>query len=467
MRSRELVIAIAAASAGVALRALAVTQDLWLDEIRSLQDASALSSPFEAFRLAIDNNHILITLLMHALGVLENPVAYRIPSLLAGVASIAFAYHIGRRRSAHCAFVYPVLFAVCFPLIVYSSEARGYSLAVAFALACYALYEDAGEPGIARMAALWTCIVCGLLAHLTFIYVYGALACWSLVRCARSGIGLQRSAIVLFELHIVPCLALVALYVLMVGHLRTWGGADWRYADVLAESLGWALGAPASFGLVPLAVAAGLLLAWDTRERWRAGSDSFVFFPVAIVVLPFLVLVTRGTSVLAPRYFIVNIAFLLLPWSAAIAQWMHRRRALGTVALALVVAGNLVPAIRFIELGRGQYSAALSYIASHTPGREITIGSDHDVRNGRMLAYYALWLRSGQSVRYVLHADRDPNAPHWLILHSFDQPPAPRQALVVKSGAAYRLRKTFPYWGPSGFHWFVYEHVASTAVPPT
>ena len=363
--------------------------------------------------------------------------------------------------------MYPIVFAIWFPLIVYSVEARGYALAVAFALAVYALFEDPAPLGFVRIAGLWACIVLGFLAHLTFAYVYAALGVWSVFRCVRSRIGLRRSALRLLALHGVPCSFLAVLYVVMVKHLYSAGGADWRYADVLAETLAWACGLPVALGLVPLAVIAALVLAWDTRARYRAGSDAFVFFPLVVVVIPLVLTLVREPRLLAPRYFLLSIAFFLLPLSAALAQLLHTRRALGVAALLAVAATNLSASARFIELGRGHYSDAVRYIAAHTQGSEIRIGSDHDVRNARLLAYYAQWLRTGQHIVYVPHADRDPDAPHWLILHSFDQPPAPRNALVVKSGAAYRLRETFRYWGPSGLHWFVYERIDDHAPATT
>jgi hypothetical protein len=359
--------------------------------------------------------------------------------------------------------VYPLVFAVCFPLIVYSAEARGYSPAVAFALGMYALFEDPADPSFGRIAGLWLCIVLGFLAHLTFLYAYGALCFWSVFRCVRSRLGLRRSTIRLLSLHGAPCLFLTALMIKVstapAGRLALWPRAD--------RDFRLAVGAPALIGVVPLAVIAALVLAWDTRARYRSGSDSFVFFPIAVVFVLLVLTLVREPRLLAPRYFLVSIALFLLPLCAALAQLVHSRRAVGTAALLVVLATNLASAGRFIELGRGHYSDALRYMAVHTPGAEIVIGSDHDVRNQPLLAYYSQWLRSGQRVVYVPHAEREPRAPHWLILQSFDQPPAPRGALVVKSGAAYRLRRTFPYWGPSGCHRFVYERIAEPAAGVT
>jgi hypothetical protein len=76
MRSRELAIGVVAVMAGTVLRALAIGQNLSLDEVWCLQDASGLHSAFDAFRITLDNNHLLITWWMYALGVLESPIGY-------------------------------------------------------------------------------------------------------------------------------------------------------------------------------------------------------------------------------------------------------------------------------------------------------------------------------------------------------------------------------------------------------
>src|SRR5882672_9601571 len=109
MRSRPIAIGVAALVAGAALRALAIGQDLWLDEIWSLQVAATLGSSLDAFRLSFDNNHILITLLMYALGGSWGAIVYRLPSLLAGLLSIAIAWRIGAARDARHAWVYPLV----------------------------------------------------------------------------------------------------------------------------------------------------------------------------------------------------------------------------------------------------------------------------------------------------------------------------------------------------------------------
>ena len=73
MRAREVAIGVAAVIAGTLLRAPAIAQNLCLDEVWCLQDASALNSAFDAFRITLDNNHLLVTLWMYAIGVLGEP----------------------------------------------------------------------------------------------------------------------------------------------------------------------------------------------------------------------------------------------------------------------------------------------------------------------------------------------------------------------------------------------------------
>ena len=75
--------------AAAALRSIAVFNDLWLDEIWSLNLSLLVSSPVEILtKLTHDNNHPLNTFYLWTLGEQHALEPYRLLSLATGVASV-------------------------------------------------------------------------------------------------------------------------------------------------------------------------------------------------------------------------------------------------------------------------------------------------------------------------------------------------------------------------------------------
>src|SRR5262249_29810968 len=110
--------------AAAVMRVSASLGDLWLDEIWSVVIAGRLASPLEVFtNVHHSNNSHLNTLFLYFLGDQSNWFMYRIPSVIAGVATVLVAGHIGLRRSKTEAVVAMLLTAFSYMMIHFSSEA--------------------------------------------------------------------------------------------------------------------------------------------------------------------------------------------------------------------------------------------------------------------------------------------------------------------------------------------------------
>ena len=121
------------------VRALAVRNDLWMDELWTLWHLSQLRSVGEIFsRFIHDNNHPLNSLWMYLVMPLKMDWTYRFLSWLGGTAGVWLAARIARMQllrlhpeappgQAQAAeLITAFLFGSSYLLIVYSSEARGY-----------------------------------------------------------------------------------------------------------------------------------------------------------------------------------------------------------------------------------------------------------------------------------------------------------------------------------------------------
>ena len=103
---------------------------------------------------------------------------------------------------------------------------------------------------------------------------------------------------------------------------------------------------------------------------------------------------------------------------------------------------------------RGHYAPAVALMLSTAPPGPVTVGSDHDRRNGLVLEEYARRTPGGERIVYVGRNPAQP--PLWFLRHDFDEHPVSEPALP-KYGACYALAAVFPCSGLSGFTWLAYR----------
>jgi hypothetical protein len=464
-------ICVTAIVAGAILRALPSTNDFWLDEVWTYFSVMQLASPLEVFtKIHHSNNHHLNSLLFYLLGDQRDWSVYRIPSLLAGIGSIALAAGFAARRGALDAVFASLLTAFCFALIHFSSEARGYATAVFFALAGLWLLElDLEHPRRWCAALFGACAVLGLLSQLVFLFFYaGALVHSARRLVQRFGPG-GRTALHLARLHLAPLFCIAALYWVDLRHMRVGGGSPTDLAWLLGRSVGFALGLPVSTeGPLPLlyAVLVAAILALGLRVLWKQGDDLWLLHLITIVLAPLAVMGLLRPDVVAVRYLLIGIAFGLLLAAGLLADGFRAggtRRVLALAALGLFLAGNAVHTWRFIELGRGGFLAALNYMAEHSTGSRIVVGSDHDFRNGLVLRFYARRLPPSKTLDYRKRGDWPAGGPEWFVAHRSQRPAQPARTLTLASGERFERVAEFDHAAISGFYWALYRNASARA----
>lgn len=447
------------------LRVMSSFGDLWLDEIWSLYHLKNVKYLWDILMIRHDNNHILNSMWMVIAGNTASGFWYRLPSIVAGTAAIALMGLINLRFGLLAGGITSLLGGLSYPLIHYSSEARGYAPAMLFSLtAFFFLREALVKNNLKGIVLFWASVLFGLLSHLTFLYIYVSLAVWSLVRLFHSSKGIRSMAVRLARLHALPTAALAALYLFYIHTMAVGGGDPQGFKEALTSLATLVAGAPEfspAAGVGVLLFCVGLL--GGLLHLHRQGSDEWVFFLFALIIAPVGSYLATRPGFLYERYFLLSIPFYYLMTGQLLAAMFTRSRfwtSTSCAVLAFFLWGNLQRTADLINTGRGQYHEAVSYLAEHTRGPDILVGSDHDFRNRMVLLYYSQYLPKGKRLLYFNQNQWPTGGPEWLFTHSQEADFVPQKEIVLATGGTFTLEKHYSYKGLSGWHWALYRNNA-------
>jgi hypothetical protein len=446
--------------AAAAVRYRALFTDFWLDEIFSYdglaRQAHSAADIFLNPSLKHDNNHHLNTLWLYVFRSHHGWVLLRMPSFVAGVLIVALVHVIASRRSALDGWLAGLLSAFSFMLVIYSTEARGYALLLAFALLAYlALHSYLKRPAAGSAALFFVWIVLALAAHPTVIHFYAGALLWS-------GYRLRQQRRQLVSLHAAP-----AIWFLLWGALvlrgSTIGGGDPRpWQRTADEALAWTFGYPLSTipPIVAVSAAAGLVIL-DAWLLWREGSDEGLFFTGAILG-PVVFVAALSPPYLFARYFLVSLLLLLLVAARHLAR-LWRMRTWGPPVAAAVLAasavGNLVDIVPFSRYGRGEASRAVADLEREAGRPGITVSSlSLDRWNTLPIEFYERELGLSHRIQYVPRDQFGTSAPvDWVIDQTQDPDHVIPRKIEPWPGKRYALAHVYSAFGPSGFTWILYR----------
>jgi len=446
---------------GLLLRVACSFHAFWLDEIWSYLLAQDLASPWQIFtERRHDNNHILNTLFIHAIGEHEHWFPYRLLSIATGTASIYFLARLAAERGKSEALAAAILAATAYPLISVSAQARGYAPAIFFSLVAVWLARRERTDRAATRLAFWSACVLGILSHLTFLYAYLSIVAWTLVRPAIRARWKE-----LAWLHCVPVAAIAALYWFFYRDIVIGGGpADYDLWAVVGRAIAEAVGvSPNRPGVgLALAVAAPIALIGIGGLLRTARADA-VFFGCALFAAPAALFVASEPRLLYSRYFVASVPFFY--WLCAVALgWIRRRGRIGLglywgmlAAFALAHGGTT---LEHASVGRSHYSDALTYLEQHTDSAVIGIGTDHDFRNSLVLRFYARYRTAGKTFAVRESGSWTGPGPQWYLAHSWLSGPDPPPTLRFEGDRRYTLVERFENGVGPGWTWFLYRNDA-------
>jgi 4-amino-4-deoxy-L-arabinose transferase-like glycosyltransferase len=173
----------------VAIRLVHLNQPMRLDEARTFLDYAIRPLPDAISNYTIPNNHLLHTffvwLSIRVFGYAE--WAVRLPAFIAGLLIVPATYVATRRfGNRDAALVATALAAVLPGLILYTTNARGYSMVVlAFVLLLPVADSLANEESAGRWITFGLLMALGLITIPVMLYPAGAVTLWLLVERVR------------------------------------------------------------------------------------------------------------------------------------------------------------------------------------------------------------------------------------------------------------------------------------------
>jgi mannosyltransferase len=283
-------------------------------------------------------------------------LALRLPSALAGIATVPLAWGIGRELAGRRAAVLSAALVAVNPLFVwYSQEARAYGLFVlmaALAMLCFLRAER--QPTGARLGAFALSGALALLTHYFAVFLLVPMVGWLAFGPGERRAAARRAALPALGVLALVGLALLPLISAQGGHGTQWIGR-WPLSERLQAIPQYYLtgysGAPLGHGvelLIALVLLAGVALGlWRIAERRAAsratdgaqdaeaqlatrGALIALVIAAGAILIP-IVLVGFGADYLAPR----NLVAAMIPLTALIAVLMvSPSRAPAALALA-------------------------------------------------------------------------------------------------------------------------------------
>ncbi len=451
------------------LRLYAAADNFWLDEIYNyflaMDQVHAVRDIFTGIKV---EHQFLVTLNMYLLGDQLNWVWYRLPSVIAGTGTLALMALVGYRRMRSVALIVTLaVTAVSYPLVVYSSEARGYAPATLFSLAMWVLIEAYWRHRNKWwLIGFWSATVVAVLYHPVAVCIYISLGLWSFVREWRVGGGLLRVGRELALCHAVPIAFIALLYFAVMRQWGSVGGDVLPLARVIGDTMAVALGFPmrSEFRWWALLLGCTLVASGLVIIARLVRSDIWIFYLSALLLAPALMLGINSRPYLYVRYFVVLFPFFFLMLGEAmdaVAKKFKEARAVVVGLCVLMLVGNTLSTVDFLRVGRGGYLDAVEYMATHTPWSTVKVGSDHDFRNGLPIIFYRRYLPKNQSMVYIKLDAWPSEGPDWLLIHNTCSEDFVPKSIVKARGKTFRLAKSYPVMGLSGAGWHLYRNDAS------
>lgn len=453
---------------GAIIRCFSARGDLWLDELWGQMASQGMQYPWEAFGPgAFDGHASLMTFWVAKLPAAAASILFRLPALVFAILTLLVLLGKPFCRNRAETLVVSVLASFSYLLVLYGTEARGYSGMLLFGCLAIHFLDRALQTQSSREAFLYGISASlAILFHLSFLSTLFALCLWSEIQVNRRE-KYPRAIVSLLKLHVLPLLTTAGLFLAKPTFLFSGGGPLRESGEVLLSSISILGGGREFVGLsgVALLLSAGLVVLVLVAVLWELRSkDSTVgLFALVSVVAPVCLVIFFRPKFLLPRYFLFPmLCFLILlaRRAADLFQGTAIKRVVATALIGVVLAGNGGLLYDLVTVGRGQYREAIGFILREDQEQQVSVASDFDFRNFTVLDYYLPEFSDGHRLKKILADDSPDQAPRWFIAHSL-YPGEVRPPQFTIDEASYALIRSFPSSPLSGMTWYLYRRIDS------
>lgn len=382
----------------LALRLWKLDAGLWYDEVLTLTQFVRLPVSEIVTNYSTLNNHVFFSLQAHAAVALfgETAWALRLPAVLLGVAAVPVLFALVRRIGAPLAWAHvsALLLALNYHHIWFSQNARGYTGLIFWCLlATIAFVAGSRRNAIAPWIGFSLAAAAALYTHLSAAFYILSLAliyAGSVPFALRDPQGRTPGFASARPLIAIPLtlLLVLALYGPMIPQMMAtfgevaapevaasvaeavpvWRNPLWTLLEVLRST---PLPLPVVLVLLPVLL---VVLSLGFAAVWRLDRCVALALPVSIVVT--LALLVAAGMRLWPRYFLIDLPFLLVfatAGTAGLAGWIGRggraSRLLATTGWTLGVIASLLWASRNYVAPKQDFLGAVALVeASSQPG---------------------------------------------------------------------------------------------------
>jgi hypothetical protein len=458
--------------AGIALRCSATTGELWLDEMWSLLKVSQLTNPVEILTtVKHDNNHIFNSLWMWVCGPGQGAILYRLPSLIFSLILLVLLIPRGRNEiTGRWSAIWLTLVAFSYPLTLYGTEARGYSLTLLCAATAFLslnrLTTNAFDRG--AIALFSVAGILGVISHAIYALFLAPAVAWLLWNMMRSSLRTNSRAILLGGI-VPPVLVACALTLTFYRGMEIGGGPRLPYLEVAASAISVSFGGESLSSInhavtgwsVFLCVAMSLMCIAEVLVWMRAGSPLATL--VALILLtPWIAVGLVQPNFIFERYFIIQILFAYLVAARFLAR-LFRQGLIGsivaTVILVAFIFANTRHTLTLINVGRSNFVRIFQGFAAQGDAREITVGGNQDFRNSMRLAYTRMVAPQTSGITYIPNYRNATVPPHYILRESLEAYEIFPENMTGPQGAEYRASQRYSAPLLNGSHVTVYEMV--------
>lgn len=456
--------------AGLILRVAAAGGELWLDEIWSLLKVTALSNPIEIVTtVKHDNNHILNSAWMWICGATQAPLVYRAPSLI--FSALLLCILLLRKpegESARSSMLWLSLVAFSYPLTLYGTEARGYSLTLLCAAVAFLALTRLTTTPTDRRAIITFSIagVIGCLSHAIYALFLAPAVAWLLWRLVSSTMK-ANSREILWGAIVPPVFFACWLTLTFYRNMEIGGAPLLPYLEVAASAVSVSFGGKALSSINPAVTGWNLFLAISMilvcvaeLVSWIRGGSPIAWLVGLIILTPWVAVSVLQPHFILPRYFIIQIFFAYLLAARFLTRLAARGRFGGALALILLgsfILANTSHTLTLARVGRSHFVAIFQSIASQGTAEPVSVGGDQDFQNKLRLNYARIIDSNTSRIDYVTDYRNAATPPRYVLRETLEGYEIFLSEIKLPQGARYHEIRRYRAPQLNGSHVTVYE----------